>query len=228
MYIGGWVCASRSSLNAGRSKFVGCCQDGSGDTGSTWVYVEEYLRAHRPPTFILENVKGIAQKGKNGEPSDLDHIITVAQRMGYDTRCLETEASEYGSFSRRDRLYIVGFCLPRRDNKNCVDAYSAVLPTLRIPAATVEDVFGDVRMLPIVTDMDFVRRKLDECKGSFCGYHLEFFQNNNVSYPPDIHSMDANFQCAVAELSERQVEVLALLERVGNVNGCWRETCRQS
>eukprot|EP00959_Pyramimonas_sp_CCMP1952_P341039 7143990-Pyramimonas_sp.AAC.1 len=99
----GIICKDKSPLNKNRAKFKGTCQRGDGLTGTTWVHVENYLRAHRAPLVLIENVKQLMEVPSDGKLSDLQHIHSALRDLGHSVSHAVVEALDHGSLTKRER-----------------------------------------------------------------------------------------------------------------------------
>ena len=106
MVFAGFSCKSRSKANNSRSAFKHCVQSGTGETGTTFGYVQQYLERKRPRFVFLENVEELAE---GGQDSDLSFILSWLRGVGYTSDGFNNEARDYGSYCRRARLYIVAW-----------------------------------------------------------------------------------------------------------------------
>ncbi len=59
----------------------------------------------RPKVFVLENVKGLAYSVHKGA---LDHIISIAEGLGYSTTVHIVNAADYGAPQIRERCLVIG------------------------------------------------------------------------------------------------------------------------
>ena len=64
-----------------------------------------------PEAVILEHVDAMDD---GYQDTGLDHVLQVLGDRGYDPQALSTDASAYGSYQSRKRLYIVGVLSPGR------------------------------------------------------------------------------------------------------------------
>ncbi len=66
-----------------------------------------HIAAHKPPIFILENVKALSNAGPSGK-SHLDVITDFANSSGYHLLPLSLNAASFGCPAVRDRYYLLG------------------------------------------------------------------------------------------------------------------------
>ena len=216
IFIAGFSCKGPSGLNSQRGKKKHSCQTGEGETGETWTGVEAFLRAHRPSIVLLENVKQLANapRDSNGNISGLSdsaHILQSLSEMGYCARSPKLEALDYGSLTKRERLYFIGFNVPGKDNEAIADAFFSGLESYKIPRQHIDAVLGPVADIPLPSDKAII----DEfhSQHTFKGDLLDTFMKiPGLKYPPDLTSFSADFRAALHGLSVRQIELVVLLE----------------
>jgi DNA (cytosine-5)-methyltransferase 1 len=90
--------------------------------GNLFFEIERILRHHRPPAFLLENVKHLTRHDKGNTFEVIRR--TLEDELGYaiDYRVI---SSEPWVPQRRERIFIVGF---RQDVGFCFDGFDAVIP----------------------------------------------------------------------------------------------------
>ena len=90
--------------------------------GNLFFEIERILRHHRPPAFLLENVKHLTRHDKGNTFEVIRR--TLEDDLGYaiDYRVI---SSEPWVPQRRERIFIVGF---RQDVGFCFDGFDAVIP----------------------------------------------------------------------------------------------------
>lgn len=72
----------------------------------TMIYeVRKFLDAHRPPAFILENVKGLVCSNQG---QDMRRVLDLMEEAGYAVSWTILSASDYGLPQARERVFIVG------------------------------------------------------------------------------------------------------------------------
>jgi DNA (cytosine-5)-methyltransferase 1 len=90
--------------------------------GNLFFEIERILRHHRPPAFLLENVKHLTRHDRGNTFEVIRR--TLEDDLGYaiDYRVI---SSEPWVPQRRERIFIVGF---RQDVGFCFDGFDAVIP----------------------------------------------------------------------------------------------------
>lgn len=90
--------------------------------GNLFFEIERILRHHRPPAFLLENVKHLTRHDRGNTFEVIRR--TLEDELGYaiDYRVI---SSEPWVPQRRERIFIVGF---RQDVGFCFDGFDAVIP----------------------------------------------------------------------------------------------------
>jgi len=81
-------------------------QKGFDDTrGTLFFEVERLLKQHKPPFFLLENVRGLTthDQGRTFQTIQ-DHLC----KLGYHLNCLLLNSSNFGVPQNRVRIYIIG------------------------------------------------------------------------------------------------------------------------
>ena len=106
LFIAGFVCKTVSSLNADKHTRACALMDLSTVTGSTFYAVILFLRKHKPPAALLENVLGLLLCSQH-----LDVVVALRQ-AGYFTAWFNIDCFILGVPQRRARLY---FLAVRRD-----------------------------------------------------------------------------------------------------------------
>ena len=102
----GFSCKSRSKANAKSSANLGCVREGTGEAGTTFAFLRDFVHRERPSLVILENV---CELSEGGDASDTRYVCQTFEALEYACSAFEVEALEYGSLARRSRLYFVAF-----------------------------------------------------------------------------------------------------------------------
>ena len=97
LLICGFVCRTVSRLNRLRS--TTSIADEAGETGETFAKVLDFLRVHKPFSFICENVTGLAE---------VDLCSDMLATFGYAVKTFILNGLEYGFPASRSRVYFVG------------------------------------------------------------------------------------------------------------------------
>lgn len=107
IFLGGFVCTSRSPLNKNRGTLMHCVQRQLGKTGASFSLVEKYVAANKPTMCVLENVPGLMQRQAHGDVSDAQYIRDRFESMGYQVSMHLYDAATHGSIAPRERLWII-------------------------------------------------------------------------------------------------------------------------
>ena len=211
LFIGGFVCVDRSKLNVRRRQNKNCVQDGTGKTGSSFAMVYDYLKQCKPWVFILENVTDLGAKSDDKDQSDLEFIVASCKDIGYEVKVLTVNARDYGPVAVRTRHFYIGYqCCGRfavaagRGS----EIYSTV-QRVKIPILPVKN------FLPGLWDIDVVDRhiKRPRLDPAYKDDHLSIYRENDLEWPPKMTDMPAGFVNAARALSEREKEIVYLLEQ---------------
>lgn len=101
IYVAGFPCKDFSMLNSSRS----CL---GGPNSAIYRGVVAYIETHRPATFILENVSGIAMKHK-GEQAPIYTVMTRLRSIpGYQVKAWTVNTQDFQLPQNRKRVYIIG------------------------------------------------------------------------------------------------------------------------
>jgi site-specific DNA-cytosine methylase len=107
----GVECDSISGLNQARVDNFDCIGAAEGDkesrTGGTGKSCMDFVHVHRPPVFLLENVKNLQVAGKSGK-SNLFILIGLANTSGYILLDLLLNSLNFGMPQQRERFYMIG------------------------------------------------------------------------------------------------------------------------
>eukprot|EP00959_Pyramimonas_sp_CCMP1952_P465080 9487678-Pyramimonas_sp.AAC.1 len=86
------------------------------------------------------------------EPTDLEHISRSLTSMGYTVRHCVLEAADFGSPTRRQRLFIAAFGVPGADNAQKSDGFSSFVSRVQIPQLSITKVLGPLEEFPTTQD----------------------------------------------------------------------------
>ena len=236
LFAAGFECDSVSSLFSGRSEFFGSCiQRGVGKTGSTGASTVEYIREHRPLSFVLENVKGLMSKSSLvGEESekDIDVLCRVFRELGYAVHYRVLQASHFGAPQDRERVFIWGVMVCEKDQNPEKAPVSfmqigRVVEKLHIAPLALEDFLvadDDPRVLWWKASQAEIHDKeggQSNGKGEhkYDVDHLDAYLKASLPWPPAL----GDFSSKVSHLPRRQGELAYLIERT--VSDSTGETC---
>eukprot|EP00969_Alexandrium_andersonii_P154981 6852023-Alexandrium_andersonii.AAC.1 len=93
--IAGFSCDSASICNMNRQTHSECIRNSTGQTGTTFNGVWQYVRGHSPPVIILENVRGFAI-ANNGCQDNLPCLKRLFKALGYVTCVAMVKGWEFG------------------------------------------------------------------------------------------------------------------------------------
>ena len=237
MWCCGIECDSISALshNAGANR--SCVEAGKGRTGSIAKGHMDFIRAHRPPIWIAENVRNLHVKDPATQLSNLDSLIAQANELGYVVLATVMEASSYGLPQSRSRYYIVGVlvsCFPidqrseQWQEPDWVAPLCSMLENMQVHSAPWCEFLlrsDDPLVLNVNQshhserepakkrkkpqpqqegpDDDIKKLELYEVD------HADFYLKHKMQWPPQF---TADFQRKIACVTERQAQVLWLLE----------------
>lgn len=115
-----------------------------GEYGSLYKWAATALNYFKPSFFVAENVSGIKSSNKN---KDINIILKVFEREGYDININDYRFEEYGIPQKRHRVIITGFkkslcvknfTLPDKVNKQKSAREAMEEPPLKIDVANNE------------------------------------------------------------------------------------------
>jgi site-specific DNA-cytosine methylase len=204
----GFSCQSRSSANNKRTSHVGCVQRGTGKTGQSWVHVREYLEAHRPDSFLLENVPSLGQATSDSvESSDAAFIMKELGRLGYGTVLqIILQARDYGARTSRKRLWWLAVLAGKPE---LVDLITAIIEQTKIKLAErdpIEEFLlgdGSRELDDAASGDEMVGSKFDSM--AYKGEHMELFDAAQLEWPAPRSGQTALPQCN--HLDQRAYEV---------------------
>ena len=229
----GFQCKSRSPLNNKASALLGCVQDGVGKTGESFSDVLEYVRTKKPKILFLENVVQLMEpskgQGKGDSKSDADYVTTVLREAGYCGKWFEIQASDYGSFACRKRIYYVGFntdLWPPEESAFRWGQMDEMLTSMKVPF-----MFFDPSDF-ILSDSDLAKWPAAAARGAavmaerqqkmaktekfektpvFWELHNDYYKDKSIPWPPEKHPC---FEQIANQLSDREYQVLYFISKV--------------
>lgn len=109
-------------------------QDEKDNRGNMFFAIVEFLKAHKPKAFFLENVRHLI---RHDEGKTFATVEKILRELGYSFKYKVVKASEFGLPQHRPRVFIVGF---RDDIKNR-DEF--VFPDPQPLEIFMSDIFGE-------------------------------------------------------------------------------------
>jgi hypothetical protein len=191
----------------------GCVAAGSGETGETFQYVQGFVARHRPRLLILENVLELTERVPC-EQSDADHIIAWMQGVGYTAEYYIVEASLYGSFAKRSRIYFVGFM---RSQAASIGFVRAVLHESQCPGLLEVGSFlmTDEDAADAIADVPPNGLRTAKKEPAYESEHEEIFLKNNWPWPLLEKTFVAEFQGEhMLSLPQRARELVFIVHKV--------------
>eukprot|EP00969_Alexandrium_andersonii_P033624 1469869-Alexandrium_andersonii.AAC.1 len=126
------TCVSRSRLNVNAAKNKGCIGREEGNTGESFHHARRFVETWHPPVVVLENLHTLMEKERDAELSDAETVEKCLQEAGYAGRWFHIEASDYGSFCVRRRIYYVGFLGSKAEHEQRLEIIDQCLVTMLI------------------------------------------------------------------------------------------------
>ena len=165
-------------------------------------------RQAKPRAFLLENVRGLEQQESEGpsgsDETDAARIVGLFKDQLYGARWVTVAADDYGSVTRRERLYLFGLRASTADEmSNVMGALSEVpsmLASLRIPPYPFKDFLSSTTLHVPVSEGDSSSKADAE----------SIFKQHGLHYPPT--GLPPAFEVACAPCSARQRVVCAFME----------------
>lgn len=188
----GFSCASRSPANARSRLNAHCIQQRRADTATFNTYEGGlgYMRRARPPLCIMENVKELEQRPQTGvnPASDAETILQDLREAGYTATYIKFNASEYGSWSNRVRIYFVAYDGVNRSNTKRLQTFKTIVNAMRFE----NDSQGDDFILPgselstwVASDPP-VKRARETTRDMYKSEHMDIFGTCGMEWPPAI------------------------------------------
>ncbi|SJZ49581.1 DNA cytosine methyltransferase [Mycoplasmopsis verecunda] len=130
--IGGFPCQGYSM--AGR-------RDPNDERNQLYKYTIDIIKKVEPKLFVLENVKGILSFRENDGVLVIDKIISMLNDIGYYSKYILLDASNFGVPQKRERVIFIG---SRKSQKKKVDDVIERLSETKLPVVTVRDAIEDL------------------------------------------------------------------------------------
>lgn len=226
LYAFGFECDSISSLNRDTAANRGCVARRQGKTGETCHKVMSFIKAIRPPLFILENVKNLNAPNGSGK-TDQQELVAQLNLLGYMVSAVLLRAEEYGIPQHRHRIYLIGVLSElapvHQEPQNTPIAlrdFAQMLGNMRIPCLPLARFLlpkGSDGLLAWEIDDNAKRSKkggkTKETKPTkqpeYEVDHLQHFERAGLPWPP---SLSDDLQHACQHLSRRESEIVFLDE----------------
>ena len=228
LWIFGFECDSISSYNVNASENRCCAQDFSDKTGSSLGYALAYEEWGGPEWIIIEIVRNVFTKPKDGSSSVYEVILALMNRRGIFISPETLWAQKYGPANSRGRVWILCQKIATSAIDQTAKSFtppgwaadaSAMLKDLERPALPLERFLvgpedeerilnsGDPRFQPnkVVVPQGPANKKV---KGEdYKAKHLEVFAAAEITWPPDWSSRPI-LRHRVRHLTERQKEIV--------------------
>ena len=81
LFVAGFPCVSRSSLNKNAAANVGCVRGNSGQTGNGYKMTSDTIRRHKPAIVVLENNPGLLKSDEEGL-QDSTYVTEYLSNLG--------------------------------------------------------------------------------------------------------------------------------------------------
>lgn len=126
IYVAGFPCKDFSMLNTSRS----CLQ---GPHAMIFHGVVQYIRDHRPSTFVLENVSGMTMSHQGAQAPIYEVMRTLRAISGYEVRGFAVNTQNFYLPQNRKRVYIVGVHTKKARLRRPLETWGQVLHKLQQP-----------------------------------------------------------------------------------------------
>ena len=219
-WICGIECDTVSRLNQSQSsaEAADCVSTSSGKTGSTAMGCMRFIARHKPPFFLLENVKALNSKGANGK-TNLETLISLANESGYLVKAKLVQAQAFGAAQHRERYYIMGALVSTSpidqmsetfedpDWFGDIDDMLSALKIQHLPLSAFLLPEGDPRLVFTAKNeaKEHLKKKDEGKTHNWETDHLEHFQSAGLAWPPE---WDEEFATLVKHLSRREAEIV--------------------
>lgn len=131
--IGGFPCQGYSM--AGK-------RDPNDERNQLYKHTIDVIAKVRPKLFVLENVKGILSFKESDGVLVIDKIINKLSKIGYYSKYILLDASNFGVAQKRERVIFIG---SKKSNKSSVDRVINMLSNVKNKIRTVYDAIYDLK-----------------------------------------------------------------------------------
>ena len=207
IFVAGFTCIDKSSLNVNAPEFINGVQERRGTTGEHFGLVDDFLDVHRPDIVVLENLykmlqeptkkKGVDEKNngkdEHGEPdiSDGEYVVQRLRSKGYASDVFKIEATSKGSHMSKNRLFFVGFHGKLKDKQ--LQIFTSLLSNLRCAPIKLES-YIDWNMLSLPEKHSTKQELSDRI--------LDAFTDFGIPHPPQYNTMAGSFLLALKDQTE--------------------------
>ena len=219
--IVGFPCTSKTMLNVGAKDNAYCIQKGEGATGRGWKSTQEYIRLFRFTIVIIENVKELDIDPLQTGFSDLEFITKELTEAGYFVRSMLVDATEFGSFADRVRLYII--CI-KRERSAIADGQArtfsqSVMSAQKVARLAPEDFielhYDDYQemmdLLGVPLGIPGVDGSCRKHEPDFRREHMQLYQVFGITWPPPPSVFEASRYSLLVGLNERTKELVHII-----------------
>lgn len=223
---GGPPCTSRTPLSSRRTANINCIQENREATGVGFGDTLKVVKQHWPQIVNLECVKELVQESCEKEVSDAEWFSQQLRHVGYWAHTDIMDASDFGSFPPRKRLYWSAMLNLVGSQQEIAHFFNRVLVACKC---------GEVPGLPDLVDMDEDLRtqssmttgvplhssvgprdsKTAKTDLSWKHEHMVLFQSNGIPWPFDHSAPPMGKDTFLSDgLLPREVEATVFLHRV--------------
>ena len=182
VFLCGTPCVNLSAINTSARKakqHIQSIQNCVGKTGEGFATLVYHLERNKPKLLLWENVTAVTNAKVEQGVSDAHYILGVFEECGYKCQMVVVKAQEHCLGVNRSRIYVIGF----RGDTTSICRVPRLLGSLKMAPMPFEYVLGDMRSLPFLPSK---HRSQEESAGkdNFRDEHLQYFDHNDMAYPP--------------------------------------------
>ena len=205
----GFICKDKSSFKANRSEFRDGIKLGFGQTGLSFMALEDTVTKNRPKALIVENLVTLRSKPPNSNTSEADVVVDRFKAIGFETRHQVDDASSRGSVPDRDRLWFHSCHGDSIATQEAVEYTKQFILDLPHVAPCYECYFGESFKDSESLAARCVAKAEDSPERDFKykEIHQPAFREEGLQYPPDHSSIGGNWETFVSSLNNRAAEV---------------------